>query len=419
MSEERSLPRIETTIGSRRQFLGGALGTAAAVPLLGPMAGLVAAAESEVKVLRRKLKIGLVGCGGRGRWIAPLFQGHGGYEILAVADYFQEAADKCGDALGVDKRRRFSGLSGYQKVIDSGVDAIVLQTPPCFFAEHARAAVAAGVHVYMAKPVGVDVPSCLQVAELAKQATAKERVLFVDFQIPTDPANIEVAEWIRGGEMGKLAKVVTTGVFGGHVDPPLTATIESRLRNNTWDNDIALGGGYITIFDIHAIDGALWVLGQRPIAAVGNSRICRDDPHGDSTDVNSVIYEYADGLLHENSGVGLPNAADSELSCRFYGQVGHAVVQYWHDAHYHRRHKKPFSAEVVDLYKAGAQRNIASFYNAVTTGQFENNTVPRAVDSTLTCILGREAAARGSRMTMDGLLKENKRIAADLTGLKA
>ena len=99
-------------------------------------------------------------------------------------------ADKCGDALGVDKSRRFSGLSGYKKVIESGVEAIAVETPPYFIPEIAAAGVEAGLHVYMAKPVAVDVPGCLRIGAAGKQATEKQRVFLVDYQIPTDPNNI-------------------------------------------------------------------------------------------------------------------------------------------------------------------------------------------------------------------------------------
>ena len=419
MSCEHSPPRTERSEHSRRQFLGGTLSAMASTPLLGAVAGLATAQEAKPAVPQRKIKLGLVGCGGRGNWIANYFREHGGYEFHAVADYFLDAAEARGNALGIDKSRCYSGLSGYKKVIDSGVEAIVLQTPPCFFPEHADAAVEAGLHVYMAKPVAVDVPGCLRVEEAGKQATEKKQVFFIDYQMPTDPANIQVAERIWKGEMGKLSKVATAGVFGGHVDPPKTATIESRIRDNVWDNDIAIGNDYIGVYDIHAIDAALWILGQRPVAAIGASRICRNDPHGDSHDVCSVIYEYADGLVHEHSGLGLPNSADGGLSCKIYSPTGHAFVSYTRKAHFHIRGQKEMTADVVDLYAAGAKRNIATFYEDVTVGRFENPTIRRAVDGCLTCILGREAAARHGRLTMEDILNENKRLELDLSGLKA
>lgn len=400
---------------SRRRFLGGALTAAAGAPLLGPLVGMAA----EKTAPQRKLKVGLIGCGGRGSWIAKLFLQHGGYEFHAVADYFQPVSDQAGDALGVDPKRRFSGLSGYRKVIESGVEAVVLKALPCFFAEHARAAVDAGLHVYMAKPVAVDVPGCLQIQALGKQATAKQRVFLVDYQMPTDPANQEVAAYVHGEEFGPLARIATVGVCGGHPDPVKTETIESRLQNNIWDNDIALGGDFINVFDIHAIDAAIWLLGRRPVVAMGGSRICRPEPHGDSRDVLSVVFEYADGLVHEHFGQALPNRTKGELSCKAYSFGAHAVINYWGDSSYEKRGKPAVSRPVEDLYPAGANRNIAAFYQAVTVGQCENATVTRAVDGCLTAILGREAAGRHGRLTMDELLRENRRIEADLTGLKA
>lgn len=419
MSQNETYREVEQSESSRRQFLGGALSAAVSAPLLGAAAGLAVAQDTKPATPQRKIKLGLVGCGGRGAWIAKFFQEHGGYELHAVADYFQPVADRCGDALGVDKARRFSGLSGYKKVIESGIEAIALEVPTCFFVDQAAAAVDAGLHVYMAKPVAVDVPGCLRIAAAGKLATQKQRVFLVDYQMPTDPINIQVAERIRKGEMGKIVKVSTTGVAGGRNDPPKTANIESRLQGLVWDNDVAIGGSYIVSFDIHCIDAAIWVLGQHPVAAMGNSRICRADPHGDSHDVCSVIFEYADGLIHEHSGQALPNGADSEISCKLYSNKGHAIVNYMRKAHFHIRGQKELTGEVVDLYAAGAKRNIASFYQDVIAAKIDNPTVQRAVDGCLTCILGREAAFRHGRLTMDELLKENKRIEVDLSGLKA
>lgn len=401
---------------SRRQFLGSALSAMAAAPLLGT-ASLTVAQEAK-PATQRKLKIGLVGCGGRGSWIGKLFLEHGGYELHAVADYFPEVVEAYGNAVGVDKSRCFSGLSGYKKVIDSGIEAIVLQTPPCFFQEHAIAAVEAGLHVYMAKPGAVDVPGCLRIEAAGKQATQKQRVFLVDYQMPGDPVNIRVAELIRKEGLDKIKRIATVGVTGGHPDKPKTATIEDRLRDNMWDNDVAISGGWITVFDIHAIDAAIWLLGKRPVAAMGTSRIGRSDPHGDSHDVTSLVYEYDNGLIHEHSGLALPNSMTGELSCTVHGETWYAALNYWRKARFHRRGDEPFAAEVVDLYPSGMKRNIAAFYENVAAGQFDNPTVRRAVDGCLTCILGREAAIRRTRLTMEELLKENKRIEVDLSGLK-
>ncbi len=406
---------------SRRRFLGGTLAATAASAFspLNILSADTLSAPASLSGVKRKIKLGIVGLGGRGSWIAGLFQQHGGYEFHAVADYFQTVADSKGELLGVDQARRFSGLSGYQKVIESGVEAMVIIDVPYFFPEQSRAAVDAGLHVYLAKPVAVDVPGALAIRAGANLATQKQRVFFVDYQIPTDPVNQEVAQRIQEGGLGKLTQVQTMGFSAGHDDPPKTATIESRLQHLIWDNDIALGGDFIGNFDIHAIDAALWVIGQKPVSAMGASRICRPDPHGDSHDVCSVIYEYTDGLVHNHFGHALRDNSDGTLAANFHGAEANAQITYWGKAFVRGGPKHYGGGKVENLYTAGAVRNIATFYQNVTAGRFENQTVPRAVDGVLTCVLGREAAARHAKMTMTELLTQNKKLEVDLTGLKA
>lgn len=367
---------------------------------------------------RRKIKLGLIGCGGRGKWIAKLFLEHGGYQIHAVADYFPQVADAAGEELGAEKTRRFSGLHAYRRLIESGVEAVALETPPYFFPEHATAAVAAGLHVYMAKPVAVDVPGCLAIEAAATVATQKQRVFFVDYQIPTDPFNQGVVQRIHEGGLGKIAYMTTFGFTRGYEDPPLTGTIESRLQRLIWINDIALGCDYIGNFDIHAIDAALWVAGSRPISAWGASRLCREHPHGDAHDVCQVVFEFADGVLLNHCGQALNNNVEGTLTCRIYGPTAYAQIEYWGKAFLRGGPKHYGGGAVQNLYKAGAERNIAAFYEAVTKGDFTNPTLRRSVDGCLTCILGREAAARRSQLTMEQILKENRKLEVDLKGLK-
>lgn len=403
---------------NRRQFVSGALAAAAGAVAL-PRLGLSAESDSKPAEIKRKIKLGVVGQGGRGSWITRLFAKHGGYEIFGLADYFPEVVNKFGEEFGVDKARRFSGLGGYKKLIDCGVEAIALETPPYFIPIHAQAAAEAGLHLYMAKPVAVDAPGAIAIQEAGKLATQKKRCFLVDYQIPTDAINIEVKKRVNEGGLGKLAQILTTGVCGGFSDPPKTANLESRLQHLIWVNDAALGCDYIGNFDIHAIDAAIWVLGRRPVAAMGASSICREKPHGDARDVCSVVYEYADGLVHNHFGQALKNSTDGELSCRIFGQNANAMVNYWGKAYVRSGPKHYGGGEIKNLYQAGAERNIATFYENVVDGRTENPTFQRAVDGVLTCLLGREAALRRTRLTMDDFIKENKKQDVDLTGLKA
>lgn len=419
LEAENSLnePRAGVT---RRHFLNRTLAAAAAVASFNTMTS--AAAESPAATapgqFKRKLKLGIIGCGGRGSWIGKFFQQHGGYEIHALADYFPEVVNAAGEALGVEPTRRFSTLSGYKRVLESGIEAVALETPPYFFPEHAAAAVAAGLHVYMAKPVAVDVPGCLQIEAAAKEAARRRRCFFVDYQLPTEPANQEVKKRIASEGFGKIVRLTTTGICGGFADPPLTATIESRLTKLIWVNDIALGCDYLGNYDIHAVDAALWLVGERPVVASGFSRVARPDPHGDGHDVCAVLYEYASGLVHDHFGQGLKNFNTNDISCRVYGQTGNARVTY-HGAAQFRSYDDVFNGDVGNVYDNGVVRNIARFYQDVVEERVENETVRRAVDGALTCILGREAAERRQRLTMEQVLKENRRLEVDLKGLKS
>ena len=404
---------------SRRRFLGHTVAAGATVASFGIGRSRAAdAPAAQPAPFDRKIKLGVVGNGGRGGWIAGLFKQHGGYEMWAVADYFPSVADQCGDALGVDKARRFSTLSGYKKLLESGIEAVALETPPYFFPEHARAAVATGLHVYMAKPVAVDVPGCLEIAAAAKQATASQRCFLVDYQIPTDPHNREVMKMVQAGEIGPVAVVNSHYYAGLFPDPAFTANLESRLQRLIWCNDISAGGGYHVNACIHAVDAALWVAGGRPVSATGASRRMRENPHGDSHDTFSLLLEFADGLVINHRGKHLNNLSGFDVTCEIQGQTGHAQTGYGGQAFLKSR-ENSYTGQVEGLYEAGAVRNIAAFHRNIVEGHFENPTVPRAVDGALATILGREAAAQRTKLAMEQLLKANKRLELDLRGLKA
>jgi predicted dehydrogenase len=412
---------VSESAHTRRHFLHRALATTVAASVLSRLPGNAAEAPATPAApaeFKRKIKLGVVGNGGRGAWIANLFKRHGGCEMWAVADYFQSVADACGDTLGVDKSRRFSGLNGYRRVIESGIEAIALETPPYFFPAHARAAVEAGLHVYMAKPVAVDVWGCLEVEAAAKKAGANQRVFLVDYQVPTDPANVEVVRRISSGEIGPVLALNSHYFAGMFADPPKTATLESRFRSLVWCNDVAVGGGYHVNACIHAVDAALWIAGQRPVSAMGYSRVGRPDPHGDSHDVFQLTFEYANGILHSHRGKHLNNLTGFDVVCQAQGQKGFGQIGYGGKVSV-KGSEDGYNGEVKDLYEAGAVRNIAKFCECVVEGRTQNDTVRRAIDGALATILGREAGLRRRKVTMEELLTEKKRLDVDLTGLKA
>ena len=185
---------------TRRKFLAGSGAAALGFTVLKP--DLIRGAEANSKV-----NIGVIGCGGRGAWIAGLFAKNGNYNVVALADYFQDRVDAAGQKLNVPAGNRFTGLSGYKRLLGQKLDAVAIISPPYFHPEQAAAAVAAGKHVYCAKPIAVDVPGCASIAESARTATGKKQVFFIDFQTRAMPAYQEVVSRIHKGELGKLVTV--------------------------------------------------------------------------------------------------------------------------------------------------------------------------------------------------------------------
>jgi myo-inositol 2-dehydrogenase/D-chiro-inositol 1-dehydrogenase len=404
MNNQQHLPR--------RRFLGGAV----AVGAVAAVSGMAAAAETP-PASNRKIKLGLIGCGGRGAWLGGLFVQHGGYEIVAVADYFPERAAQAGDKFGVDAARRFSGLDAHKRLLASGVaEAVTVVNIPHFHPDHGYAAVEAGCHVFAAKPVAVDVPGALKVQAAGKLATQKKLCYLVDYQMWTDPVNIEVVKRIHEGGVGKLAHLDSVG-FAVPWGEPVIKTPEDRLRR--WTPFTALSGDVINELGIHSINAVLWIVGRRPASAIGQTRIVRSEPRADFREVYLVTYEFADGLLWTHRCQSLQNQLEWALKADVYGDVASALISYRGKSYLRGGPKHYGGGEVVSLYDQGAIRNIATFYDSIVQGRFENATAQQAGDDTLTAVLGREASARRCCLTMDELLTENKKLDFDLTGLRA
>lgn len=398
---------------SRRKFIAGTL-AAAAFTIIKPELVRGTAANS-------KIEVGVIAMGQRGRRISKLMEEHGGYKVTAVADYFPEVAEEGGRRLNLDPRRCFSGLHGYKRLIASKVDAVILEAPPYAFPDHCSAAVEAGCHVYMAKPIACDVPGCLTIGELGKKVTGKKLVFFVDFQIRTDPFWIESVKRVHEGLIDKMSMICSHFTGEAFEDPPHTQTIESRLKNLVWCNDQALGGGHLVNAAVHALDAAVWVAGDKPpVRAMGCSRINRLDPHGDSPDTHSITYEFADGTILNHSCEHLKSQISDGNFCSLtaYGKTGTMFGAYEGRTWVHGNNGGYRGGKVENLSQVGLQRNLTTFHECVSKGLYDNPTVPTAVTSTLTAILGREAGAAGGTVTWDEMLKARKELKADLTGLK-
>ncbi len=396
---------------TRRKFITNTAAAAVSFTIIKP--SLVRGTKANSRVT-----VGCIGLGGRGRLIAGMLNKHEGYQIVSVADYFPQVAQQIGDRFNIESKLRFSGLSGYKKLIDSKVDAVFLETPPCFFPEHAAAAVNAGCHVYVAKPVAVDVPGSISIAASGKKATNNKTVFLVDFQTRTDPFFIEAIKRVHNGLIGGLAMLSSFYTDDGFHDPPKTKTIESRLQRLIWVNDIDLGGGQLVAAGIHAVDVALWIAAAHPVSATGSSRTARREPHGDSADVYSVTYRFDNGLILNHRGEHIRNTHGFQCSCFAFGQDGYMETNYAGKVWVRGNRGGYRGGEVTNLYNGGIAGNLDTFYKSIVKGVYDNPTVAPSVDSTLATILGREAAQRNTMLTWRQMIKENRKVELGLVGLK-
>jgi myo-inositol 2-dehydrogenase / D-chiro-inositol 1-dehydrogenase len=398
---------------TRRQFIAGTGASVLAFTVLQPE--LLRGAEANSKI-----DIGLIGCGNRGKWIADLFQKNGGYNVVAVADYFQDYADQAGEKFKVPAAKRFSGLSGYRRLLGQKLDAVVIESPPYFHPEQAAAAVDAGKHVYLAKPIAVDVPGCLTIAESGKKATAKKLCFLVDFQTRACKVHQDAVKAVHNGEIGKLISAEAAyhcGPTWEHMDQVLRKDPKNpEVRLRAWGVDRIFSGDVITEQNIHALDLACWLLDAEPVRAYGTGGRKREFV-GDCWDHFAVIFYFPNEVVvsfnSHQSGYGY-----DDIMCRVYGLKGTADVHYSDNVTI-KATEFHSAGKVGAIYSEGVENNIATFRDSIIKGECGNPTVPSSVRSNLTTILGRMAAYKNGVVTWKDMMHAKEKFAADLKGLKA
>jgi len=400
---------------TRRRFIAGAGAAAVSFAVIKP--SLVRGYDANSKV-----DLGLIGCGGRGTWIAELFAQHGGYNIVAVADYFQDRADGSGGKLGVDNARRYTGLSGYRKLLDK-VDAVAIESPPYFHPQQAAEAVDAGCHVYVAKPIAVDAPGCRSIGDSGKKATAQKLCFLVDFQTRADEFYMEALKRVRDGALGRFAfgeSIYHAGCpFGRMYKTWKDAPEDSENRLRAWGLDRILSGDIITEQNIHTLDVMSWIMDQEPIWAVGTGgRTVR--PVGTCWDHFAILFEYPNnvGITFSSRQIDGHGTQPEGIRNRMFGSKGVLETEYGGQViirgeNFYRGGRSP------GIYKDGAVANIATFHRNITSKNFDNTTVAPSVRSNLITILGRTAAYERRKVTWDEIIKNNKKLDANLKGLKA
>lgn len=367
----------------------------------------------------RKIKVGFVGCGGRGGFVAEIFKEDGGYQFAAAADYFPDRVNAFGEKFGVPADKRFTGLDGFKKMLASGIDAVAIHTPAYFHPEQSAQALEAGKHVFVAKPVAVDVPGSLTIGDLGKKATARKLVMLVDFQSRGNAVFTEALTRVKSGAMGELTYgecIYEFGTLPAQVAEEKTA--EDHLKN--WVQHKSLSGDICVEQNIHSLDITAWAWGP-PVRATGfGSRRVKTGP-GDTSDHYNVLFEYAGGgsvafMSRQYNAWGAPGLV---IKNRHFGTKGALETEFGGLVNLRTEDSsKVFRGKTEGLYKEGSVQQVRNFRENILAGNCDNTTVPNAVETNLLCLFARFAAEQKRTVTWEELLKDPAKAAPDLAGLK-
>ena len=260
------------------------------------------------------IRIGLVGCGNRGAGACrEALSAPGAVKLVAVGDLFPERIeislknllkyDDLRPRIEVPPERQFVGYDACQRVLAAGVDAVLLATPPHFRPQHYAAAVAAGKHVFMEKPLCVDAPGYRTLLAGNEVARQKKLSVVVGLQRRHQRNYLEGVQRIRDGEIGTVRLVRTYfnmpgGGRAGTLRPAGMGELEYQIRH--WGIFLWLCGDHLVEQATHEIDVANWVVGGHPQRANGmGGRQVRFGPgNGDIWDHHAVEFEYAGGVRH-------------------------------------------------------------------------------------------------------------------------
>jgi predicted dehydrogenase len=395
---------------SRRDFLkrsGAATAAAASFTIVKPE--LVRGFAPE------KLKIGLVGCGGRGTQAAiDTLTANANLELVAMADLFEDHLESSLQRMPKDKRfnpaigarinvapdHRFTGYDAYRKMMASDIDIVLLCTPPGYRPAHFEAAINAGKHVFTEKPIATDATGARRFIAAAKLAEQKKLSVVSGAQNRFAPWRMEAVDKIHNGDIGDVVAayaqyIVDSPVFHATSRDPKWGDMEWQHRN--WYSFLWICGDQIVEQHFHNIDFVNWVMGTHPdkvVATGGAAWRPREPLYGNIYDHLAADFVYANGVHMSSHCRQYPKGVGPR-------QVGEIIVG---------------SKGRMDFdYKMAAQQTVnpyeaehAALVKSITgEGPYLNHGI-RIAESTLTAIMGRESAYSGLEITWDMIMNSKQ-----------
>ncbi len=385
---------------SRRSVLGG---SAAAFQIIRPE--LVRGAGKE------KLKAGLIGCGGRGRQaVVDLMNGSENVELVAMADAFEDKLEgnlawlrdssrhpQIQDRLKVTPDKHFVGFDAYKKLIQSDVDIVMLATPPGWRPMHFEAAVAANKHVFCEKPFGVDATGVRRFMAAAKISEQKRLTVMSGAQRRFSTEYIETISQIKSGLIGDPVALYAYWVGTPVIQNKARDTKygEMAWQHRNWYSYLWICGDQVVEQHLHNIDVCNWVMGTHPVkvwASGGRSWRPNEELYGNIYDHLSAEFEYANGVRMTSYCRQFPGAG-------MYRNVSELVVGTKGRSNCHDHGPKGVNPYVAE--------HTAMINSIRGDGAYINHAMTVA-ESTLTCIMAREAAYSGMEITWDMILNSKQ-----------
>ena len=410
---------------NRRTFVKASSLAAGGLMLSGPLA---AKAHSSVD---DTIKVGLIGCGGRGTGaIVQALNSGQNVKLVAMADAFRDRLDKCygyinekeftdwssGEAVDVSARidvpegRKFVGFDAYEKVIPL-VDVVILTTPPGFRPMHFEAAVKAGKHIFTEKPMAVDAPGIRKVLAAAEEAKKKKLNVVVGLQRRYQKI---YTTWVEAMQEGAIGDIVTSHVYwnsgGVWVRPREEGQTEMEYQMRNWYYFNWLCGDHINEQHIHNIDVSNWVKGAYPVKAygMGGRHMRTGKDHGEIFDHHFVEFDYEDGAKMFSQCRHWKGTA-SRVTESFQGtngtapkpgslltNSGYSLMRY-ND----KKDPNPYQVEHNMLFEA------------IAKGEYKFADAEHGAKSTMTAIMGRMATYSGQVVTWEEAINSNVDLMPD------
>ncbi|MBD1428558.1 Gfo/Idh/MocA family protein [Sphingobacterium litopenaei] len=365
--------------------------------------------------LNRKIKVGLIGCGGRG--VGALIQAMSADPdviITALADVFPEQVDQAlklamkKDSARVDvpKERQFLGFESYKDLIDTDVDIVLLCSPPNFRPDHIEYAVSKGKHIFCEKPVAIDIPGLKRVMETVKIAKEKNLNIVSGFCFRYLTPNREIMKRVAEGDIGEV-KSVTTFRCGGEntLKLRLASYNEMQYQLKNWYYFQRYAADLIVEQTVHSLDYMNWIMNNKlpkSVFATGGRQTWKWDAIGNGFDHFAVEYDYGNGVKGVHFG-RQQSGTDSRNSVEVLGSKGNVEVNLMSSYKIHGEKPYEFSGNSNNMYQTQHDELLA----AVRSGNVINDG-DHMVNSTLLAIWGKISAYTGKRITYEQIMSSKE-----------